>query len=124
MNPPIRCACLLAVENGRILLVRVRDNMLWYLPGGKIEPGEAPADAACREVREELGIELDAADITLTGRVLGPDLAGDGQVELNCFSGSWRGQPTPAAEVSEVAWWPLDRLDCFAPAVRKLVNSL
>jgi len=34
---------------------------LWELPGGKVEPGEAPARAALREAEEEVG--LAAADV-------------------------------------------------------------
>jgi NDP-mannose synthase len=33
----------------------------WDTPGGKIEPGEAPADALSRELREELGLEVPSA---------------------------------------------------------------
>ncbi|MGR5913176.1 NUDIX domain-containing protein [Bacillus cereus] len=32
-------------ENSKLLLVRVRDNQHWYLPGGKIEQGEIASEA-------------------------------------------------------------------------------
>ena len=31
----------------------------WELPGGKVEPGERPQDALLREVREELGVQIE-----------------------------------------------------------------
>jgi 8-oxo-dGTP diphosphatase len=47
-------------EAGRVLLVkrgRPPGAGRWSLPGGRIERGEAPADAVVREVREETGID-------------------------------------------------------------------
>ena len=53
---------LVHVEAGRLLVVRSRNKKAFYLPGGKIEPGETPVeDAVRREVREELGIEISRA---------------------------------------------------------------
>jgi 8-oxo-dGTP pyrophosphatase MutT (NUDIX family) len=52
-------------DAGRVLLIRCamvlksgEEFMFWVTPGGEIEPGEQPRDAAVREVREELGLEL------------------------------------------------------------------
>jgi len=41
---------------GRVLLVRTTYKSGLEIPGGFIQPGETPAEAAAREVREELGI--------------------------------------------------------------------
>jgi len=45
---------------GRMLIVREKNhpNPLWKFPGGGIEEGELPLDAAIRELREETGISI------------------------------------------------------------------
>lgn len=44
-------------DGDRYLLARQRDSDVWGLIGGGIEPGEEPADAVAREVREEIGVQ-------------------------------------------------------------------
>ena len=46
-------------EDGRILLVKAAYRWRWGMPGGLMDVGEAPADAAVRETLEETGLRID-----------------------------------------------------------------
>lgn len=123
----IRCACWLEVnyETNEILLVRVRDNTKWYLPGGKIELNEQPQNALMRELDEELNIQLEPNSlkhiITITDQALGID----DLVELNCYSASYSGYMLPQAEISEVAYinW-IEQRELLAPAIITLCEQI
>ena len=53
-----RVAAVIARDiDGRLLLGKRRDNGRWTLPAGHLEPGEAPAAAASRELLEESGLQ-------------------------------------------------------------------
>ncbi|MBK5396401.1 NUDIX domain-containing protein [Pseudomonas sp. TH39(2020)] len=51
-------ATVICEQDRHILLVR-KPRSRWMLPGGKVEPGEAIADAATRELQEETGLGVD-----------------------------------------------------------------
>ena len=46
-------------DAGEVLLQRASLDGLWCIPGGGIDPGEQPADAAAREVLEETGLLIE-----------------------------------------------------------------
>src|SRR5688572_27817972 len=64
-------AVALRHADGRVLLARHVEHGQWILPGGTIEPGEVPADAAVREMRKETGITVELT--RLVGVFGGPD---------------------------------------------------
>jgi 8-oxo-dGTP diphosphatase len=58
-------ACALVDADRRVLICQRPEGKmfpgLWEFPGGKLEPGETPEQALIRELREELGIDTQAA---------------------------------------------------------------
>ncbi|WP_020386910.1 NUDIX hydrolase [Kribbella catacumbae] len=66
-------AGVLAFRAGRIVLVRERyedwENEQWSMPSGAVEPGESPAEAAVRELREETGLHVRVDQLTLVAEV-------------------------------------------------------
>jgi 8-oxo-dGTP diphosphatase len=58
-------AAVVIVENGRVALIeRVRDRRTYFVfPGGGVEAGESPQQAAVREAHEELGVSVELGDL-------------------------------------------------------------
>ena len=63
-------ACVIRDDAGRLLLVQHVEGR-WMLPGGAIDPGERPADAARRECWEEAGVLVDP--VRIAGVFSGPE---------------------------------------------------
>lgn len=65
-----RCSAVLLVPAGYAVgawaaIRGIKHGGKVEVPGGKVEPGETPAEAAMREAREELGVDLDGVPICL-----------------------------------------------------------
>jgi len=58
-------ACVISDDAGRVLIAKrpadKRHGGLWEFPGGKVHDGESLAEAADRELEEELGVRLRSA---------------------------------------------------------------
>lgn len=59
---------IIATDNkGRVLLMKRNDNGQWMLPGGHIEVGEEPIQAAIREFKEETNFDTKVGDLMPIG---------------------------------------------------------
>ena len=62
---PLRGAAVAIWHGGKLLVVRHSYRRGFALPGGLLRQGEDPRLAACREVREEVGIAIEPEDLVL-----------------------------------------------------------
>lgn len=114
------------VRGGKVLKVRSTGKDVFYLPGGKREPGESDAEALTREVAEEVSVRLDPATLELFAVV---DTAAHGypegtRVRLACYTAEFTGTLAPSSEIAELAWFTAADADRCPPAGVRVLEEL
>jgi len=98
---------------GRVLIARLRpDRRLagkWELPGGKIEPGESPAQCLVRELDEELGITVSVGQWLATNE----HDYGNGPLALEAWHCRWESGRLSPIDHDAFAWVEPGRLLTF-----------
>lgn len=111
---------LVTDTDGRVLVVRTTYlEPQWMLPGGLVERGERPDEAAAREAREETGLEIKvtglAAVDAMRRRSIGFIFHGE------VVAGAMRPQ---AGEIAEVGWARRDQIAQRAPRLHRLLGLI
>ncbi|HSV64575.1 MAG TPA: NUDIX domain-containing protein [Mycobacteriales bacterium] len=96
---------VIVADDGRVLLTLRDRPPIWNLPGGGVEEGEAPWDAAVREVAEEVGVAVTVE--RLTGVYHRPP---DGDPVLVFRCRLLAGAPATSPEAREVGWFTVEAL--------------
>ncbi|MEV6879910.1 NUDIX domain-containing protein [Amycolatopsis sp. NPDC051128] len=96
----------LHLVDGRILSTRSRGKDVYYLPGGKREPGETDAETLVREIREELDVTITPESIAAAGtfEAQAHGHAAGTVVRLTCYTAEYTGTPEASSEIEEIAW--------------------
>ena len=132
MRSPIEtwCFALVVVKLGRrFLLVRESERgQRWYLPAGRVEPGESFPAAAVRETMEEAGVPIDLEGILRIEHSATPD--GFARMRVIFLARPADDTPpktTPDHESLEARWVTIDELTELplrGPEVKRIVNDV
>lgn len=123
---PLLVAAVALIRDRRVLMVTARGRDVYYMPGGKIDPGETAAQAAVREAHEEVALDLAADAVTELFEVRAqahgePD---GREVHMRVFRAETEAHPSPAAEVGAVHWVTTADADRCPPAGRETLRRL
>lgn len=94
-------------DDGKVLLARrTKPPFKWSFPGGRLEPGESAKDAAIREAREEVFVEIE-----LITKVAEREVVLDAQglrYLISVFAARLAsGEPRTGPEASEIGWFAI-----------------
>ncbi|MFB6456856.1 NUDIX domain-containing protein [Chitinophaga sp. Hz27] len=94
------------IKNKSILSTKSFGKTKCYIPGGKREPGESDAQALCREISEELNVELDPQTLHFIGSFEAQaDSHPDGvSVKMTCYTANYTGELKACAEIESFTW--------------------
>lgn len=103
---PIDKIAWIHLENGAILSTRSKGRDVYYLPGGKREPGETDLETLVREVDEELGVAIVPETVCPFGTFEAPAHGHPAGVlvRMTCYTADYRGTPLPRNEIAELTW--------------------
>jgi 8-oxo-dGTP diphosphatase len=128
-NPTLTVVAAALVDGeGRVLLQQRSPGRemagLWEFPGGKIDEGERPEAALIRELKEELGIDIDAACLA-PATFASADLGERHLLLLLYICRKWRGTPQPL-DATALKWVRPNQMSALPmpPADEPLIGLL
>lgn len=94
------------IDDGAILSSRSRGKDVYYIPGGKREPGEGDIDTLVREIEEELAVTIvpDTAQHVGTFQAQAHGHRLGTVVRMICYTADYEGVLEASSEVEELVW--------------------
>jgi 8-oxo-dGTP pyrophosphatase MutT (NUDIX family)/predicted N-acetyltransferase YhbS len=102
-------------DRDRLLLMHRNDIDVWEMPGGGVDDGESPWEAAVRETSEEVGLDIEID--RLVGVYWKPL---ENTTVFQFVAAAHTGRPRPSDEADDVGWFGFDDLP---PNVRPAIKE-
>ena len=94
------------INNNAILSTKSYGKDKYYIPGGKREEGETDVQALCREIKEELSVDLKTETLQFVGEFQA-QAHGHPEgtiVKMTCYTADYTGELKPDSEIEEIVW--------------------
>ncbi|WP_040837916.1 NUDIX hydrolase [Nocardia brevicatena] len=101
----IRTAALAHIRDRRLIQTRSVGKSVFYMAGGKIDPGETPVQALHREVREELGVGITEIDELGVFRAEAYGHTAGTRLHMTCFLADLTDKPRATGEIAELRYF-------------------
>jgi 8-oxo-dGTP pyrophosphatase MutT (NUDIX family) len=94
------------INDNTILSTKSYGKDKYYIPGGKREEGETDVQALCREIKEELSVDLKIETLQFVGEFQAqahghPEGT---MVKMTCYMADYTGDLKPDSEIEEIIW--------------------
>lgn len=116
----------ICIRDGHILSSKSRGRDVFYIPGGKREPGETDQQTLIREVKEELDVVLLPDTITymetFTAQSHGEKKGV--QAQMTCYMADFKGDLKASSEIEEIRWLNSKDVNTISPVDKKIFEYL
>lgn len=114
------------IKNKKILSTRSRGKSIFYIPGGKREPGESDHETLIREIKEELNVNITTNSIAYVGtfQAQAHGHASGIEVKMQCYTARYTGDLAASSEIEEMAWLTYKDYEKISPVDKIIFDWL
>lgn len=116
---------LIYIRNNKVLATLAKGKDKYYMPGGKRELGESNIDTLCREIKEELSVDINRDTVRLYG--IFEAQADDKEetfIKISCYTGEYQGILKANSEIERYDWLKYEDIDKVSAFCKLIFEDL